>query len=231
MHDGDGQVDGGEAVKFHGTYKPHYLATLFPRADAEDSTRIKNDILRHGCRVPIVIYEGQILDGWTRYDICVRHHKKPLFREFFGTREEAIAHVTSLNLCRRHLTQAQKSAIAVSLKKLLEEDGASSPEALDEASQEAKVSKDSVRRMERVAEKDKRVFKRVRDGRLSIAEAERTIDPPSNSRVAREFMLSAVAAMKRATEFLDEAPQSVKERIQRAITSSEAALKSRWFEE
>lgn len=209
-------------------YKPHKLSTLFPRADASDTERIKNDIIRYGCRVPIVLHEGKILDGLTRYEICKRYRRKPFFRTFHGTHEEAIAHVTSLNLCRRHLTQAQKSAVALSLSRMLEQNGASPSEARAEASHEAKVSEDSVRRMERVDKADKKVTRDVRDGRLSIAEAERQVDPPCVATLAREDLLSGIAALKRAQKH--DVPQDVAERIEQAIRSAEKALESEWFD-
>ena len=198
-------------------YKPHELATLFPRSDAADTERMTKDIRLYGCRVPIVLYEGKILDGLTRYDICMRHRKQPFFRTFKGSHEDAIAHVTSLNLCRRHLTQAQKSAVGLSLQKVLEQSGVSRQEARAEAACEAKVSQDSIRRMEHIQEADEEVAGEVLNGRVSLKEAERRINPPSDSALAREAIQSAIASLKRANRY--DIPEFVEFRIDEAIHS------------
>jgi hypothetical protein len=212
-------------------YKPHKLATMFPRADAMDTERMKNDIARNGCRVPIVLYEGKILDGLTRYEICKKVRRKPLFRPFYGTHEEAAAYVASLNLCRRHLTSAQKSAVAVSLKDLLEANGMSEVEAREEAAREARVSPDSVRKMERVKAADKKVAKEVLNGKKSIAEAVREIDPPTDAKIAKRLIRRAKAVLLQAKEYLEDAPKEVTESVGFAVLHSKEALESQWFYE
>ncbi len=207
-------------------YEPHELATLFPRADAADTERMKKDIIRYGCRVPIVLYEGKILDGLTRYEICTRYQRKPFFRPFIGTREEAIAHVTSLNLCRRHLSQAQKAAVALSLQKVLEQSGASRKEARAEAACEAQVSQGSIRRMEHITEADEEVGQKVLNGRLSLKSAERKINPPSDSAMAREAIMSAIARLQRARHY--DIPAAVLFRVEQAIIHANKALGSKW---
>jgi len=208
-------------------YKPHSLALMFPRAGAEDSKRISDDIVRYGCRVPIVLFEGKILDGMTRYDICIKYRIKPLVRQFTGTHEDAIAHVSSLNLCRRHLSQSQKAAIAVKLKALLEHNGMSKTEALLEASRETKVSVGSVRRMDRIAEARPRTARKVLDGRKSIAEAERELNPPTASTQARSRLLSAQASLRRL--LLYDLPADVESQTRQAVQSIDKALGSEWF--
>jgi len=206
-------------------HKPHRFATLFPRADAADTATIRNDILKNGCRVPIVLYEGKVLDGWTRYTICDQHNVKPFFREFHGNDEEALSHVMSLNLCRRHLTQAQKAAIAVDLKHELLKQGATLTESLAEAALIAKVGSRSVQRMERVQAESKKVADKVRNGRLSISEAERVLNTPTDSEEARRLLLQAKATLRRALFLMEEAPQRAVNDMRLVISTLDIVIK------
>lgn len=91
----------------------HRFANIFemiPPGPAFDA--LQEDIRANGIHEPIVVYQGEILDGRNRYmaarDLGVRF---PV-RDFEGTEAEALAFVMSRNLHRRHLTQAQKVAAA-----------------------------------------------------------------------------------------------------------------------
>jgi len=57
---------------------------------------------------PIITYEGLILDGRHRYEAALKVCVDPIFVEFQGTRAEAIDYVTSENVARRHLNNAEK---------------------------------------------------------------------------------------------------------------------------
>lgn len=71
---------------------------------------IANDMLANGFRLDraIATYEGKILDGRHRYEAAIKAGVDPIFAEFQGTKEEAIAYVTSENVARRHLNNREK---------------------------------------------------------------------------------------------------------------------------
>jgi len=71
---------------------------------------IANDMAANGFRLDraIATYEGKILDGRHRYEAALQAGLDPVFVEFQGTREEAIAYVTSENVARRHLNSQEK---------------------------------------------------------------------------------------------------------------------------
>ena len=71
---------------------------------------IANDMVANGYRHdrPVVVYEGLILDGRHRYEAALKAGVDPIFIEFQGTKEEAIAYVTSENVARRHLSNPEK---------------------------------------------------------------------------------------------------------------------------
>ena len=71
---------------------------------------IANDMAANGFRLDraIATYEGKILDGRHRYEAALKAGVDPIFAEFNGTKEEAIAYVTSENVARRHLNNREK---------------------------------------------------------------------------------------------------------------------------
>src|SRR5215831_14924170 len=88
---------------------------IIPPMSAEERSSLRDDLVAHGLRVPIVRHEGMILDGWTRYRLCVEENIELKFVDYDG--DDPLGFVASLNLKRRHLTLAQKNEVA---KKILE---------------------------------------------------------------------------------------------------------------
>jgi hypothetical protein len=79
----------------------------------EEFTELVKDIKAHGLRLPITVYDDQVLDGWHRYRACQQLGIKPTRIEFIGT--DPVAFVCSVNLKRRHLTASQRAMIAAEL--------------------------------------------------------------------------------------------------------------------
>ena len=82
---------------------------------------IANDMVANGFRLDraIATYEGKILDGRHRYEAALQAGVDPIFAEFQGTKEEAIAYVTSENVARRHLNSREKEFFYVKLTEYL----------------------------------------------------------------------------------------------------------------
>jgi hypothetical protein len=91
----------------------HPLAALFPLIEGQDFEALVADIAAHGLLEPIVLYEGQILDGRNRYRACQRLHLPYAYVEYQG--QAPLDHVISLNVRRRHLTTGQKALLAAAL--------------------------------------------------------------------------------------------------------------------
>lgn len=90
----------------------HPLSAAFPAMSPLDLAALTDDVAQHGLRQPIIIYEGQVLDGWHRYSACVAagvaHRAVELPDD-----EDPVAYVLSLNLSRRHLSASQRAAAVV----------------------------------------------------------------------------------------------------------------------
>ncbi|WP_186151017.1 ParB N-terminal domain-containing protein [Burkholderia gladioli] len=96
----------------------HPLCALFPRLDGVEFDALKADISANGQRTPIVVHEGQILDGGNRYQACIELEREPITVPFDGA--DPLAYVLSLNLHRRHLSPGQQAAIVAAATDWLE---------------------------------------------------------------------------------------------------------------
>lgn len=67
--------------------------------------QLEADVLENGCREPIVVYDGFIIDGHNRYEICRKHNIPFTITVMaFEYKEEAIAWLCAQQLCRRNIT-------------------------------------------------------------------------------------------------------------------------------
>ena len=58
---------------------------------AEEQRRLENSLIREGCKEPITVWHGCILDGYKRYEICSYEEIEFEVQEMdFPTREEAV---------------------------------------------------------------------------------------------------------------------------------------------
>jgi len=181
-------------------YHVHPIAKLIPEADEATYAALKADIARDGQRQPIILFEGMVLDGRARLRACIETHRKAMTANLTGTEESALAHLIASNLVRRHLTPAQRAAIAVALlgeerkrarQRMLSgradppEDGGEgcAGEAVVIAGKRLGVSGESVRRAARIGERAPEVLEALRDGVLaSIPEAEKCVSLPTDVR-------------------------------------------------
>lgn len=94
-------------------YMFHPLANIFPLIEGHAYNELRADVMKHGVREPIWLYEGQILDGRNRYRAASSQGVEFEVREYLG--DDAVGFVVSLNLHRRHLTESQRAAVAAKL--------------------------------------------------------------------------------------------------------------------
>jgi hypothetical protein len=92
----------------------HELANMMSMIEGRAFEDLKIDIGKNGIKVPIVLFQGRILDGRNRYtaakEIGYLFADKD-FETFTGTYAEAEAYVISINMMRRQMTNAQKAAV------------------------------------------------------------------------------------------------------------------------
>ena len=88
----------------------HPIADLLPLMHGHEYQALVDDIRQHGLRHPILVYDGQILDGRNRYRACLDAGVEPETTTFEGTHREAMQVARSENIPRRHLDAAQRAA-------------------------------------------------------------------------------------------------------------------------
>ena len=71
---------------------------------------------------PILTKDDGIVDGYHRYQAAKLAGVEPIFEEFDGSPDEALAYVLRANGDRRHLLEGQKAAAAVSINRKLGKD-------------------------------------------------------------------------------------------------------------
>ena len=68
--------------------------------------QLEENLLADGCRDPIVIWDGFIIDGHNRYEICMKHEIPfATVEKSFSCREEAIAWICANQLGRRNISE------------------------------------------------------------------------------------------------------------------------------
>lgn len=106
--------------------KFHPIVNLFPPMTADEFGALLADVDRHGIREPIRTHRGEIVDGRSRYlawkALAARGKSIPLPTEEWDGEGSLTEYVYSLNIQRRHLTTAQRTACAVEARDWLIEE-------------------------------------------------------------------------------------------------------------
>jgi N6-adenosine-specific RNA methylase IME4/ParB-like chromosome segregation protein Spo0J len=88
----------------------HPIAEIFPLIHGHEFVELKADIAVNGVVEPIWLYEGKILDGRNRFRAAQEVGVEPTFRDYEG--DDPLGFTLSLNLHRRHLSEAQRAMVA-----------------------------------------------------------------------------------------------------------------------
>jgi ParB-like chromosome segregation protein Spo0J len=93
-------------------YQPHPYANIFPMMSDEEMTSLVASMKENGYDplIPIVLYDGMILDGRNRYAAAQKAGVEPTFMRYEG--DDVLAYAIRLNLQRRHLDSTQRAVVA-----------------------------------------------------------------------------------------------------------------------
>lgn len=149
--------------------KVHKFAHLLPVVTGEEYEELKEDIRQRGVILPIVLFEGQVLDGRTRYLIACELGIDFPTKDFTGSAREALAIVASCNLHRRQLQPSQKAIVAAEIAKELQKlDGIPKAEAREAAAKVTGAAKSTIDRASRLIEHHPEEVQAVRSGEKTI---------------------------------------------------------------
>jgi len=187
------------------TIDPEFEAFI-PPLDATDYARLKANILADGCREPISVWNGTILDGHNRYRICTENGIpfSTIDISSVHTRAEAFVWMYENQLGRRNLEPFMRAEMALKVKPYIEERArersranlelsskrGTGKEVLNSAppisggktveilAKKAQVGKDTIQKVEKILEKaEPEVIEKARSGEISINQAYQTVKP------------------------------------------------------
>ena len=225
----------------------HPFAEIFPLIEGADFDELVQDIQLHGLREPIVLLNGQILDGRNRYRACVAAgllradtvpgiaHLK-YFRWHVPAGHEApphddlIAFVISKNLRRRQLDESQRGLVAARLATMRQ--GARTDLAPIGAMSDSQAAR-ALKVSERTVERGKKVIREgaselqlaVESGELRISTAAMLARLPKDEQVRLLREAAPHAAKAAAKEILarDRAERRANVRKLHAALSEQSA--------
>jgi N6-adenosine-specific RNA methylase IME4 len=162
-----------EAELIDAELKFHPFADLFPLLEGERFDALVDSIKRNGLRDPIVVHEGQILDGRNRLRACEAAEVKVKTVKFKGG--DPLEFVIDQNLHRRDLNESQRAMLAVTIATMKvgrpSENAPSGAISQPEAARMVGVSRRIVQRAVFVCNSEKTIpelAERVRRGELAV---------------------------------------------------------------
>jgi ParB-like chromosome segregation protein Spo0J len=103
-------------------YSIHPAASIFPMMSDSEIDKLAEDIRENGLLHPIVVHDGQVVDGRNRLEGCKRAGVEPVFVEWKGE-GSIVSWILSANLHRRHLTDGQRAIVAGRVAEALAAEG------------------------------------------------------------------------------------------------------------
>jgi len=95
---------------------------LIPPLTEEERKQLEQSLLKEGCRDAIVVWNGIIIDGHNRYEICKKHGIPfETLKKDFKNRTKAKVWIIHNQLGRRNLKTYEKGLMGLELKKCFEE--------------------------------------------------------------------------------------------------------------
>jgi len=183
----------------------HPLAELFPPMNDDDYQALKADIARRGQLNPVTVQDGQVLDGRHRWRACcelgILCHVRDL-----AAGVDPVDYVVAQNLCRRHLTESQRSMVAGKLATLKpggdrrSEDfkGPIGPlKSIEDAANLLSVGTTGVKRAKQVIEHgSKAIVDAVESGEIPVSFAAKFVTEEPDKKTQAELVKQGKKAMK-----------------------------------
>ena len=153
---------------------------LIPPLTPEEYDQLEQNILAQGCRDPITLWRGIIIDGHNRYEICTKHGLAfDTVKLRFPSRDAAKIWVLENQLGRRNLSDAMRIELAARKLKLMGQD----TYARRNIARDAGVCERTVQRyMQIKAKGDPELVEKVMSGNMKIGTALRHIEVITTTR-------------------------------------------------
>jgi hypothetical protein len=173
----------------------HSLCTIFPKLDETAFEALKADIQANGQRNPIMVKDGEVIDGQNRLRACEELNVAPWMQEYQG--DDLVEFVLAQNLHRRHLTAGQSATIVA----LAQDWSVAHPSGkmaklptkglpVDTQADRAEKSGASKRTQgsaDKLVKENPELAKQVATGEISLNAAIKEIEPPKEQSVEDSF--------------------------------------------
>jgi hypothetical protein len=164
--------------------KPHPLSALVEFGAGIDCQALSAHMRKNGYDPdePIILKDGQILDGRHKHIGAQDAEVIPTFRKFIGTDDDAVEFVTK-KILRQHLNTSQRSMLAAALSKVqicTSKDNGSGKLTLEQAAETLNVSARSTKDAAKVQEHGtEKLNEAVRNGTLAVSDAAKVAEEPA----------------------------------------------------
>lgn len=94
--------------------------SLIPPLTPDELAQLESNLIADGCRDPLVLWDGIIVDGHNRYRICTEHHI--LFKTVdkqFSSRDDAILWIIDNQRGRRNLSDGARAMLELRAEPIL----------------------------------------------------------------------------------------------------------------
>ncbi len=221
---------------------------LIPKPTQEEHDALEASILDEGCREPLALWGNFIVDGHTRYEICIANSVKFQTRKMeFEDREEAMIWIIKNQFARRNISAMARAELALKLEPMIAAKAknqqlrkpnsvsAISPEqkidTREEVAKAAGMSSSTISKAKRIANSPVvELARTTREGKVSINAAAKVAKLPVEQQ--RKVVAGGPAAIKaKAKEltaaapkwkFHDDVPKSVRDVFEQSGVIDEA---------
>lgn len=165
--------------------------SVIPPLSKEEYDGLEQSIVNEGCRDSLITWQGILIDGHNRYEICTKHGiKYETTEKQFKDRSEVIEWIITNQFGRRNLSLYNRSILALQLKPIFEErakenlvthtaDGyqglqksAKAVDTREELAKIAGVSHDTIHKVEKIEQSATPEIKaQIKSGDVSINQA------------------------------------------------------------
>ena len=181
------------------------MKSLIPPLEKEEYNQLKSSIKKEGCRDALILWEGIIIDGHNRYEICSNENIKfKTINKKFKDKNEATIWMIDNQLGRRNISKYDRTRLALKKEDILKPIAKASQgrrtdltssrnlpqvEVRKEVAKIAKVSHDTVSKVKYIEEKaDEKQKKDLSSQRFSINKIYTELKKAENrKRIAKSF--------------------------------------------
>jgi len=227
-------------------FEVHPVASIFPMMSEAEYQGLKQDIAENGQEEPIVVWQGQLIDGRNRLKACEELGIEPDWVEL-DEEADPVKYVISHNLHRRHLDESQRAMVGARLRKVFDDEAkerqgtrtdivenlpqSSKGRSRDKAGEAVAVSGKSVDAATKVlTQGSPELAEMVDRGEVKVSKAATLVKKVKSKEKQTEIISKGPAAIKEATkpEVRRDPLEALKKQIQ-ALDDGPADQLYRWM--